>query len=386
MTATGDAGCDGLYLGLISGTSMDGVDAALVDIGDRRIDTIAADTFAYPEDLGRRLHAAIAPDYRASVHAIASMHVEVAQRFAAAARELLEQAGVEARDIVAIGSHGQTLRHHPHPPAPYSWQLGDGATLAAATGFTTVCDFRSLDVARGGEGAPLVPPFHHWCFGGDGVDRVILNIGGIANITVLEQGGAGATLGFDTGPGNCLMDEWCTEHRGEAFDRDGAWAAGGSVDEALLAALMNDDYFRAAPPKSTGREVFNAAYLTERLKALPALAPRDVQRTLLEFTVRSIADAIDDASPPGAAVAVCGGGAANGALMRRLAEKLRRREVTSTAALGVDPAFVEASAFAWLAHQRLGGAPVLAPTRASPVPQLLGAVHEPRLRDSAAPT
>lgn len=353
-----------LYIGLISGTSMDGIDAALVDFSGDTTRVICTGSTAYGDELTARLRRiAIAPD-TARMAAAGGLHIEVANAFAGAASELIRRAGVAAQDIVALGSHGQTVLHRPDGEHPFSLQLGDAGTIATQTGIPVVADFRNADLALGGQGAPLVPAFHRWAFGHSRDTRAVINIGGIANVTLLDPGGA--TTGFDTGPGNTLLDAWCREQRGDSFDAGGAWAAGGRVHADLLAVLLADPYLSRPPPKSTGTDYFNDAWLADQRRRVDAtIDPRDVQATLAEFTARTIAEAIDAAD----AVAVCGGGAHNDDLMDRLARLLQPRRVDATSAWGIDPDWVEAVAFAWMARQRIRGEP-------SNVPAVTGASAE----------
>ncbi|MGR8950547.1 MAG: anhydro-N-acetylmuramic acid kinase, partial [Gammaproteobacteria bacterium] len=250
-----------LYVGLMSGTSMDGIDAALVDIRDCELSTIASLSVSYPNSLQKKLFAAIAPDAKFSLHDYATLDVEVGQAFASACNELLDDAGRRASDVVAIGSHGQTLQHSPRTSPAYTIQIGDGATIAAQTKIDVVNNFRNIDVATGGQGAPLVPAFHEWMFRDDTLERVVLNIGGIANVTLLPKDSRKALVGFDTGPGNCLMDAWIMQCRGKPYDDAGQWAASGHCSETLLEALRRDEYFSASIPKSTGREQFNVVWV-----------------------------------------------------------------------------------------------------------------------------
>jgi anhydro-N-acetylmuramic acid kinase len=367
----------GLYIGLISGTSMDGIDAALVEIATDRTATVHCATTHYSSDLRARLLDAIAPDTRLSLHELATLNIEVGCQFASAANQVIMDARIAPDEVVAIGSHGQTLRHHPVPPLAYSIQIGDAATIAARTGRPTIADFRSIDLAYGGQGAPLVPPFHAWCFRDTSAPRILLNIGGIANVSLLEPGATNARAGFDTGPGNCLMDDWTRVSRGAPFDRDGAWAASGSVDEALLADMMNDPYFAAPRPKSTGREYFNLQFLQRHLAQYAALRAEDVQATLCALTVESVAAALVD-TDPAACLVVCGGGVHNRHLMDLLATRLPTRRVSSSAEFGVDPDYVEAAAFAWLAQRRWRGDPVTLTTSHDARPIHLGAIYLPR--------
>ncbi|WP_449426893.1 anhydro-N-acetylmuramic acid kinase [Rhodanobacter umsongensis] len=343
-----------LYLGLISGTSADSIDAALVsfDAGVPRLQ--AAHAHPWPTPLRERMLALAQDETPLDLDAFGRLDVEIGGHFADAALELLELSGTSAQEVRAIGSHGQTVRHRPSGEHPFTLQLGDPSVIAERSGIDVIADFRRADIAAGGQGAPLLPALHAMLLGRPGHARVVLNLGGIANITVL--GADGSVYGFDTGPANGLLDAWCLRHRGEAFDRDGAFAASGRVDPGLLDALLADRYFTLAPPKSTGREHFHLGWLSAH-RQLATANPADVQATLLELTARSIAMAIDQQAPGADEVLVCGGGVHNGALMQRLGELLAPRTLYSTARHGIDPDFLEATAFAWLARQRLLGLP-----------------------------
>lgn len=285
--------------------------------------------------------------------------MQLGRCFAAVVRRLLRKAGLAPAEIRAIGSHGQTVRHLPGEPHS-SLQIGDPNVIVQETGITTVADFRRRDMAAGGEGAPLVPAFHAAAFAGDRY-RVVLNIGGIANLTLLEPGTA--VRGFDTGPGNLLMDAWARRHGHGPMDKGGTWAAGGTICRELLALLLHDPYFRRPPPKSTGREYFNPAWLERGLQHLTqAPVPADVQATLCELTAASIAGAIRDHAGGAEEILLCGGGVHNRHLMARLAHHLRKHTICTTAALGLNPDLVEATAFAWLAQQTLTGRPGNLPT------------------------
>lgn len=362
-----------LYLGLISGTSADAIDAALVSFEHERPRLLAARAHPWPDALRERILAVAQGETALDLDAFGRLDVALGHGFAEAALALLHDSGTPASAVRAIGSHGQTVRHRPTGEHPFTLQLGDPATIAERCGIDVVADFRRADMAAGGQGAPLLPAVHAMLLAHPGHVRVVLNLGGIANITVL--GADGSVIGFDTGPANGLMDAWCLSQRGEAFDRDGMFAASGKVDHALLDALLADPYFALAPPKSTGREHFHLDWLTAHPQANP-LAPADVQATLLEFTARSVAEAIERHAPATEDVLACGGGVHNAALMRRLAELLAPRTLASTAAFGVDPDFLEATAFAWLARQRLLGLPGNLPavTGARGLRQL-GAIH-----------
>ncbi|MEZ5543519.1 MAG: anhydro-N-acetylmuramic acid kinase [Pseudomonadota bacterium] len=345
-----------LFVGLISGTSMDGVDAALLDCGTPRPRLLATHAGSYSAELRRALDAALLLD-DPHTGSLEALDIAVGEAFANAANALLAQAGVAPGDVIAIGSHGQTIRHEPNAPAPYSLQIGAPRTISQRTGIDVVADFRTADIAAGGQGAPLVPAFHQAAFSTTGETRVVLNIGGIANITVLPPSQSGQPVrGFDTGPGNTLMDIWATRHLGTRMDEGGRWAAGGQVDTALLEQLLADAYFSQPPPKSTGREYFNAAWL-EAAGAASACSAQDVQATLCELTARSIATAIGNHAAAATRVLVCGGGVHNPLLLQRLAAALPGISVESTAAAGVDPDWVEALTFGWLAQRHLRGLP-----------------------------
>lgn len=346
-----------LYLGLMSGTSMDGVDAVLAEFDGPRFARVHA---ARHQPYADALRAALLHLQREqpplTLAQLATLDVGVAEAFAAAARALLHETRHDAADVAALGSHGQTVFHDP-AGVRSSLQLGDPSLIAARSGITTVADFRRADVARGGQGAPLVPAFHHAVFAREGAPRCVVNIGGIANLTVLPGADAAGVRGFDTGPGNGLLDEWAQQHLAERMDRGGAWAASGRVHAALLGALLADPWFARPPPKSTGRGEFNLGWVQRRHAAVAQLDPADVQRTFCELTARSVAAAIGEHAPGARQVYVCGGGAFNDFLMARLRERLAGIEVLDTAVLGLAPDHVEAAAFAWLAMRTLNGWP-----------------------------
>lgn len=341
------------YLGLISGTSADGIDAALVRF-DPAPRLVAARMYPYPAALRAQILDVSQQSSTLTLDDYGMLDQRIGCAFADAAAALLAQAAVAADAVAAVGTHGQTLRHRPFGPAPFTLQAGDPSQLAERLGVTVVGDFRRRDVAAGGQGAPLVPAFHAATMHAPDEHRAVLNIGGIANLTLLPS--HGDVRGFDTGPGNGLMDAWTLRHRGDGYDRDGAFAASGTVDRALLHRLLDEPYFTQPPPKSTGRDLFHLEWLDARLSG-STLSAADVQATLLELTVASIADALRATQPDTARVLVCGGGVHNGALMRRLAERLAPIAVDSTAGIGIDPDFVEAMTFAWLARETLSGRP-----------------------------
>jgi anhydro-N-acetylmuramic acid kinase len=367
-----DAGA--LYLGLISGTSADGIDAALVRFAEGgEPQLVDALTQPWEPALRERILAVAQDEARLDLDAYGRLDVAIGQAFAGAALNLLERSGTPAEAVRAIGSHGQTLRHRPAGEFPFTLQVGDPSVIAERCRIDVVADLRRADVAAGGQGAPLLPAVHAMLLGLPGQARAVLNLGGIANVTVL--GADGSVLGFDTGPANGLLDAWCLRHRGAPYDEGGAFAAGGSPDLDLLDALLADPYFALPPPKSTGREHFHLAWL-ESHPRVQALAPADVQATLLELSARSIAEAIDAHAAAAGEVLACGGGVHNPVLMRRLAQRLAPRTLRSTAEFGVDPDYLEATAFAWLARQRLLGLPGNLPAvTGARGPRVLGALY-----------
>jgi anhydro-N-acetylmuramic acid kinase len=344
-----------LYIGLMSGTSLDGVDGVLASLPDdgQPMATLATAYVPFPEDLRAALMALQANgENELQREALAAN--QLANHYAQCVAQLLEKSAIPAAYIRAVGVHGQTIRHRPE--LGYTRQTNNPSLLAELCGIDVIADFRSRDVAAGGQGAPLVPAFHQAVFGSDDDMRVAVNIGGISNISILPAGKQAATSGFDTGPGNVLMDAWIARHQGRSYDADGAWGASGKVDAALLAALRSDAYFALPPPKSTGRDLFHGDWLETRLQGFRQLPPTDVQATLTAFTATTIADAIVAHAPAAAAVYVCGGGAYNGYLLALLAQALqagggRPVPVMSTEVLGVAPNHVEALAFAWLAQR-----------------------------------
>jgi anhydro-N-acetylmuramic acid kinase len=341
----------GIYLGLISGTSMDAIDAALVDFDVAPLKIIATSATAFDPALKRRISALIDHADRVALDEVGQIDVELGRAFARASLSLMQSAGVSASQITAIGSHGQTLRHRPDLPAPFTWQIGDPNILAEMTGISVVADFRRRDVAAGGQGAPLLPVFHDQVFRSNSEDRVIANLGGIANITILTRDST--VTGFDTGPANRLLDAWISQHQNKDFDAGGAWAASGKIDETLLRELLDEAYFHQPPPKSTGRELFNMPWLTTKLGLL-SREPRDVQATLQQFTAATVAAAVRQYAP-GASLYLCGGGAHNTGLLKALAALIAPNRIASTAVLGLDPDYVEAVAFAWFAMRTLEG-------------------------------
>lgn len=364
-----------LYLGLMSGTSMDAIDAALLDIDAERCRIVHARAAPYSDALRRRLTRIMGSPHQCDLDELGQVDTAVGREFAQAALGLLEAARIPAAQIAAIGSHGQTIRHGPRGELPFSLQIGDASVIAEGTGITTVADFRRRDIAAGGEGAPLLPAFHQAVFAAAGEARAIANIGGMANVTWLSADGT--TLGFDTGPGNCLMDAWTARHLRVAFDQDGKWAARGRVIAPLLDALLQEAFFTRKPPKSTGRELFNVEWLQERIYATGSgvWSPEDVQATLCELTAVSIARAVLSLGNP-ARVVLCGGGTHNSHLRQRLALHLAGPPLEQTDAYGIDADFVEAAGFAWLAHRTIRGLPGNLPAvTGARRPVVLGSIH-----------
>jgi anhydro-N-acetylmuramic acid kinase len=340
-----------LFIGLISGTSADGIDVALASF-DPAPRLHASTMVAYPELLRRRILDLAQGDGRIALDEFASLDIEIARCFADAAKQLLDRHGIAPSAVTAIGSHGQTVRHRPLHNPPYTIQLGDPNEIAERSGILTIADFRRRDMSAGGQGAPLAPAFHAAMLGQTGVPRVVLNLGGIANITIISGDASTPLSGFDTGPASCLLDAWAQENIGERYDANGAFALRGKKDDALLARLLEYSYFSTSPPKSTGREEFHLAWLRERLRDID-LSPEDIQATLLAFSARTIADAVRRHAPATHEVLVCGGGVHNAALMSTITAELKPIGVRSIGELSIDPDFVEAMTFAWLAHERL---------------------------------
>ncbi|MCA1246820.1 anhydro-N-acetylmuramic acid kinase [Massilia sp. MS-15] len=357
-----------LIIGLMSGTSLDGVDGVLADFEGGAIRSVAAAFTPFPAALRSELMALqAASENELEREALAANGLALC--YADCVRQLLPAAG---GPVAAVAVHGQTIRHRPE--LGFTRQTNNPALLAELSGIDVIADFRSRDIAAGGQGAPLVPAFHAAAFGKPGLARVVVNIGGIGNISILH--GDGRVSGFDTGPGNVLMDLWIGRHLGKAYDEDGAWAASGTVHQPLLQALLDEPYFRQPAPKSTGRDLFHDGWLDAKLQGFAALPPQDVMATLTRLTAVTIADAIRAAHAGIDAVHVCGGGAYNATLLRELGAALDGASVASTAALGIAPNRVEALAFAWLGHRFLqrqpGNLPAVTGARG---PRILGALY-----------
>jgi anhydro-N-acetylmuramic acid kinase len=365
-----------LYIGMMSGTSLDGIDAVVVEIikaGDRlKFNILGFASAAFSPLLLDALQVlqSVCDDELHRSYLAANF---LADAYAAVAKQALIKAHRASNEVVAIGAHGQTIRHRPEHQ--YSVQLLNGARLAELTSIDVVCDFRAADLAAGGEGAPLAPGFHAEVFNNPVLSRCIVNIGGIANVTRLVPGNNEPPIGLDTGPGNTLMDYWCRKNTGAAFDDGGAWARSANFDEALLQRFLSDRYFQRTGPKSTGRDLFHSGWLHQCLNAFPMIQANVVQATLLELTARTIAAEINTA--PVDEVYICGGGSFNQALLSRLGSLTKPAKLFTTSELGINPQSVEALAFAWLAYKRVNLEPANLPSvTAAKGLRILGALHK----------
>lgn len=356
----------------MSGTSIDAVDAVLTSFSDQ-IQVLSSHSIPIIQSLKDDILALCSSGDNEIQRAL-ELDRKLGFVFSDCVIALCEKAGISKADITAIGSHGQTIRHMPNGTHPFTLQISDPNTIAETTGITTVADFRRRDIAAGGQGAPLVPAFHEDAFKSQSKNRAIVNIGGMANISLIAKSDA-ATLGFDTGPGNVLLDYWVYKHKLEKFDRDGDWAASGVVNTSLLNALLSESYLKLPPPKSTGRELFNAAWLEQHLQGLDRIPSADVQATLVEFTCRTIADSIEMSDSRLRAhehvdeIYVCGGGARNRFLLKRLQYLMPNTKVSTTDELGISPELVESVAFAWLAYRTIN-------KLSGNLPSATGAKHE----------
>jgi len=340
-----------IYIGLMSGTSLDGVDIAIVEFAQDPPTILHCNSHPYDQSLRQRIRD-ITVSGTASLDNLCQLDVELGNTYAQIVNRAIEATKLDSAQIRAIGNHGQTIRHSPDSDLPYTLQIGDPNIIAAKTGITTVADFRRKDMALGGQGAPLAPAFHRFMFSSADSDRAIINIGGIANITYLPADLASDVIGFDTGPGNTLSDFWINRHNGETWDNQGKWAQSGSIIDKLLEYLLgNEAFFQRALPKTTGTEYFNSDWLLPQLN--PDLAAEDVQATLVELTVKTIARGIGQLASTPIECFVCGGGVHNHYLMKRLQLALPDYQILNTDQLGLDPDYVEAVAFAWLARQSM---------------------------------
>lgn len=368
----------GLYVGVMSGTSLDAVDVALIKTAPTEQPRLIAHHTA---EFSAELHTALTKLIRSQqcqLLQLGELDVQLGHVYADTINTLLKSTGHDASAIDGIGCHGQTIFHSPDSHYPFSMQIGNGNVIAEKTGITTVCDFRQRDMINGGQGAPLVPAFHAAMFRSDSENRVIINIGGISNITILRANQHSALQGFDTGPGNTLMDAWIYKHQQKPFDNEGKWAESGRVNQTLLLQLKSATYFKRPIPKSTGCELFNLDWLDKQLTAAQcqSIDAEDVQATLMDFTVSTIAEAIQQYASDTHKIYVCGGGSKNKALMQRLSAELQPIAVDTTAAIGLDPQWVEAAAFAWLAEQTLKHKALdLRQVTGAHQPNILGAVY-----------
>lgn len=349
-----------LYIGVMSGTSLDGIDAVLARVDEEHFSIIDSASIALPQPIRQEIKA-LSIQGNNEIEKAATLGIELSLLTGDLINQLLASKNVNPSTIRAIGYHGQTIRHRPDARHPYSIQIGCGSTLALKTNITTITDFRMADIAAGGQGAPLVPAFHQYAFQTKTQNRFIINIGGIANLTFLPADEQAEIIGFDTGPGNTLLDEWINLHKGKSFDQHGEWAGSGKLMPDLLESMMKDDFICKPIPKSTGKEHFNLAWLSKHTNVHPAIRPEDIQRTLTEFTACSIAFAITQLqqahSTAKAHIYLCGGGINNATLVQALQNQLPEVAISSTQALDIHPQLVECSAFAWLARQTLTGKP-----------------------------
>ncbi|MFW2438236.1 MAG: anhydro-N-acetylmuramic acid kinase [Arenicellales bacterium] len=369
---------DNYYVGLMSGTSLDAIDAVLLRIEDNGgIEVVSLINSPFPDHVSAQLRH-ITAGKTESLQGLCSLHTELGEIYAAVTLELVSKSGYKPVDIKAIGCHGQTILHQPEGKHPYSLQIGNPSIIAEVSGITTVADFRARDIAAGGQGAPLVPAFHKAVFSAPDQQRVIVNIGGIANITLLPRTKSkNIVTGYDTGPGNCLLDSWSLSCRGLAFDEKGNWAASGKVDRKLLDALLSDSYFSKSPPKSTGTDHFNVEWIESIYPFVTELKAEDVQATLAELTAHSIALPIIREGFDSNEIYLCGGGIHNKDLTQRIQRHLSAAGIFSTEKLGLDPDFVEATAFAWLAwrtmEKKVGNLPAVTGARH---PVILGGIFQ----------
>jgi len=363
------------YIGVMSGTSLDGIDVGLYDFSAKQPKAVHFHYQPYPFALKEKIQAISQEDAKVSLLDYGQLDTYLGELYAAACLELLAQVNINTEAIKAIGCHGQTLYHAPNATHPFSLQIGNPNIISQKTGITTIADFRLQDIAAGGQGAPLVPAFHQAFFSHPKKNHLILNIGGIANLTYLPKDKQQTILGFDTGTGNTLMNQWIMRHKNQPYDHLGEWAAMGKVQSQLLQHLKDEAYFQQTPPKSTGTEYFSAQWLDNKLSTLPHYDPVDVQSTLCQFTADTISDAISQETPDADAIFICGGGIHNQQLMNTLKKQLAI-PVLSTVTLGIHPDQVEAMAFAWLAKQTFQGKTANLPdTTGARKAVILGAIY-----------
>jgi len=359
-----------LFIGVMSGTSLDGIDIALCQISQKGIQTLKAKEYSYDSKIKQDILTAISNPI--SLEFIGTQNHKLALMYSNALQEFLSEFEIDPKDVTAIGLHGQTVWHAPNTPYPFSMQLGDGALVAKRVHIDVVNDFRSADVANGGQGAPIAPAFHQAIFDKESDDKqtAVLNLGGIANITILTE----QFIGYDVGVANILSDYWIQKNQNISFDKDGSWAREGKINNELLQSLLSDPYFKQLPPKSTGREYFNATWLENKLELFPTIQAVDVQATLLAFTITPIVEALKE--QPVKRLIVCGGGVHNGYLMKTLSQTLDSVEVMKSDDVGINSTYLEAIAFAWLAYKRVNRQAInLQTITGSYKPSILGAIH-----------
>ena len=363
---TNHFGLFGLFIGVMSGTSLDGIDIALCQISEKGIKTLKTKEYSYDSKIRQDVLNAISKSIL--LENIGILNHKLGLMYAKALQEFLCEFSIDSKGIIAIGLHGQTIWHAPNISSPFSMQLGDGSLVAKRLQIDVVSDFRSADVANGGQGAPLTPAFHQAIF--DDKNTAVLNLGGIANITILTE----KFIGYDVGVANILSDYWIQKNQNMPFDKNGSWACEGKINSELLELLLSDSYFKQLPPKSTGREHFNANWLENKLESFPKIEKVDVQATLLEFTIVPIIEALKEQKIK--RLIVCGGGAHNTYLKQKLSQKLDTVEVIKSDALGISSDFLEAIAFAWLAYKRVNKQTIdLQSITAASKPSILGAIH-----------
>lgn len=355
-----------LFIGVMSGTSLDGIDIALCAIKNNKVQTLRSKEYSYDSNIKKDVLNAISNSI--SLETIGILHHKLALMYVNALKQFISEYEVDSKDITAIGLHGQTIWHSPNSPYPFSMQLGDASIVAKKLQIDVINDFRSADVASGGQGAPLTPAFHQALF--DDKSTAVLNLGGIANITILTK----KFIGYDIGVANILSDYWINKNCNKPFDKDGSWASEGKVNDELLQSLLSDPYFNLSAPKSTGREYFNGDWLENKLELFSAINAVDVQATLIEFTINPIIESLKDQHIK--RLIVCGGGAKNSFLINQLSKKLENIELIKSDILGINSDFLEAIAFAWLAYKRVNQEAIdLRTITGASQPSILGAIH-----------
>jgi anhydro-N-acetylmuramic acid kinase len=366
----------GLYIGIMSGTSLDGVDVALIDINQHECQLKHAKTYSFDEKLHQQLLKLIV-EQESKLFDFGEIDIKLGQFIASCINQFLAEYRIEPKQVIAIGSHGQTIFHSPNSNYPFSMQIGNANEIAQLTAITTVADFRQRDIAADGQGAPLVPAYHKEVFGSEVNNRVILNIGGMSNLTIIPADKNESVFGFDSGPGNVLMDAWIFKKKALKYDANGDWAKSGQINEPLLNSLLSEPFFRQQIPKSTGRELFNLAWLETKIDNIKSpISDEDIQATLLALTTVSIAEAIKLYAAKTTEIYLCGGGAQNKALCSQLESLLTNTIISDTEVLGIHPDWVEACAFAWLAYKNIAREEIdLTSVTGAKSPVILGATY-----------